>query len=318
MTDLISYAHGIHAIDTRYTRHTYDAAHLLVEGDRAAFIDAGINASVPQMLATLDRFGIPRGNVDFVILTHIHLDHAGGAGLLMRELPHARLVVHPRGVRHMADPSKLIAATHEVYGKEKAEALYGEILPVPADRIDEAPHETTVLFGHRELLLLDTPGHAKHHLVVHDSASGNLFTGDTFGLSYRHLDANGRQFIYPTTSPSQFDPAALHRSVDLIASFKPEAVYVTHYSEARDVQRLAADMHRLIDAQLEIALREKDAGPECEQRIAAAIRQLALAEAAQQGWALQGEAALELLSLDLELNAQGLCIWLDAQSVKPT
>lgn len=315
MDILTRHDHGIFAIDSGYERPFYDAIHLIVHDSRAAVIDTGVNRSVPRVLGVLDQLGIPRQNVDFVILTHIHLDHAGGAGLLMRELPAAQLVVHPRGSRHMADPSKLVSAVYEVYGKEKTIEMYGDILPIPAERIVAAEDETTVLFGDRELLLLDTPGHAKHHITIHDSLSGHLFTGDTFGFSYRHLDAGGRQFIYPTTSPSQFDPDALHRSVRLIASFKPEAVYVTHYSQARNVQQLAADMDRLIDAQLEIADREKDAGEQRHARILSGIRRLVEQEAARQGWALQGADALELLALDLELNTQGLEIWLDSQRV---
>jgi hydroxyacylglutathione hydrolase len=116
----------------------------------------------------------------------------------------------------------------------------------------------------------------------------------------------------PRSSPSQFDPVALHRSVDLIAAFKPVAVYVTHYSQVRDVQRLAADMH-LIDAQIEVALRERNAGPKRHTRIRNGLYQLAETEAAQQGWKLQGRDATDFLEMDLDLNAQGLAIWLDTQ-----
>ncbi len=312
MESLIRYEHGIVAIDSGYQKPIYDAIHLIVDNGRAAFIDSGTNYSVPAMLAALDEFGIQRQNVDYVILTHIHLDHAGGAGLLMRELPAAQLVVHPRGARHMADPAKLVAAVFEVYGKEQTRAMYGDILPIPLDRIVETGHESVITLGGRELLLLDSPGHAKHHIVIRDSRSGHIFTGDTFGLSYRQLDAGGRQFIYPTTSPSQFDPVALHRSVDMIAAFKPEAVYVTHYSQARDVPRLASDMHRLIDAQLEIAQRETGSGTERHERIKQGLEQLMKKEAEQQGWKLQGRDATDFFAMDIDLNAQGMEIWLDS------
>ncbi len=312
MESLIRYEHGIVAIDSGYQKPIYDAIHLIVDNGRAAFIDTGTNYSVPAMLAALDEFGIQRQHVDYVILTHIHLDHAGGAGLLMRELPAAQLVVHPRGARHMADPAKLVAAVFEVYGKEQTRAMYGDILPIALDRIVEIGHESVITLGGRELLLLDSPGHAKHHIVIRDSRSGHLFTGDTFGLSYRQLDAGGRQFIYPTTSPSQFDPVALHRSVDMIAAFKPEAVYVTHYSQARDVPRLASDMHRLIDAQLEIAQRETGRGSERHERIKHGLEQLMKKEAEQQGWKLQGRDATDFFAMDIDLNAQGMEIWLDS------
>ena len=307
------YGNGIYVVDSGYHHADFDAIHLIVEKGRTAIVDTAVNASIPHLLAELERLGVSRGCVDYVILTHVHLDHAGGAGQLMSALPEAKLVVHPRGARHMIDPSKLVAATYEVYGRDNAIRMYGEIPPVATDRIIEATHESTVTLGGRELLLLDSPGHARHHLCIRDSKSGHLFTGDTFGLSYREYDNHGRQFIYPTTSPSQFDPVALHNTVDMIAGFKPDAVYVTHYSQVRDVPRLAADMHRLIDAQLEVAATVQSSGAERHQAIMDGLRSLIKAEAATQEWRLQGDAACDVLAGDVDLNAQGMELWLDSQ-----
>lgn len=304
------YGNGIYAVDSGYHQAEFDAIHLIEKDGRVAIVDAGANSSIPHLLTELDRLGLARDAVDYVILTHVHLDHAGGAGQLMAALPEARLVVHPRGARHMIDPSKLVAATYEVYGRDEAIGKYGNILAVPAERVIEAAHESTLQFAGRELLLLDAPGHAKHHIVIRDSRTGHLFTGDTFGLSYREFDNDGRQFIYPTTSPSQFDPTALHRTVDMIAGLHPDAVYVTHYSQVRDIPRLAADMHRLIDAQLAIAQREKDAGSARHARICDGLRRLIRDEAAAQGWKLQGDDACAVLAGDIELNAQGMALWL--------
>ena len=308
------YGDGIYAVDSAYVQPEFDAIHLIVEQNRVAIVDSGINASIPHLLIELARLGLDRDSVDYVILTHVHLDHAGGAGRLMAALPRAQLVVHPRGARHMIDPSKLVNATYEVYGKENAIRMYGDILPVAADRVIESQHEQTISLAGRELLLLDSPGHAKHHLCIRDSRSGHLFTGDTFGLAYRELNADGRQYIYPSTSPSQFDPVALHRSVDMIAGYQPDAVYVTHYSQVVDVPRLATDMHRLIDAQLEIAVCEKQSGNDRHQRITTALTELIKTEAMTQHWGLQGDAACKLLQNDIELNAQGMEIWLDSQA----
>lgn len=302
---------GIYAVDSGYFRDRFDSIHLIVENGRVAVVDTAVNASIPRLLGELNRLCLARDCVDYVILTHVHLDHAGGAGQLLAALPAAQLVVHPRGARHMIDPAKLVAATYDVYGREKAIRMYGEILPVSANRVIEAKHESAISLAGRELLLLDSPGHAKHHICIRDSLTGHVFTGDTFGMSYREFDAGGKQFIYPSTSPSQFDPAALHRSVDMIAAFKPDAVYVTHYSQVRDVPRLTADMHRLIDAQLEIGEREKDSGTERHQRIVVGLSELIKAEAASQGWGLQGDAACAVLAGDIELNAQGIALWLD-------
>lgn len=312
MEFLTSYDHGIHAIDSGYGGERFDAIHLIVEQGRVAVIDTATNACMPRLLAQMETLGIAREQVDYVILTHIHLDHAGGAGQAMAAFPLAQLVVHPRGSRHMADPGKLFAAVQEVYGEEEADRLYGELLPVAAGRIIEAAHGSTLSLAGRELLFLDAPGHAKHHMVIRDSRSGHFFTGDTFGLSYRHFDAGGRQFIIPTTSPSQFDAAALHRTVDMIAGYHPTALYLTHYAQVVDVPRLTADLHRLIDAHVAVAEHCRPLGEERQERIRAGLVELFLREAADQGWALQGEPMLKFLAMDIDLNAQGLDIWLDS------
>ncbi len=310
---LTDFGHGIYAIDSGFGRAHLDAVHLLVHNGRAALIDAAVNSGVPRVLAALEELDIPRDAVDYVVLTHVHLDHAGGAGALMRELPNAKLTVHPRGARHMIDPAKLTTATYAVYGAAKARKMYGEIVPVPKDRVVETPDGATIELAGRELLFLDTPGHARHHVCIRDGLTGHFFTGDTFGFIFRELDAHGRRHAFPTLTPTQFDPGALHRSIDRIMSFAPEAVYATHYGKAGDTPRLAADLHRLIDAQVEVALREKNAGAHRKARIMESLAAIVAAEAGLQGWPLQGRAALDFFGPDIELNAQGLEVWLDVQ-----
>ncbi len=312
MADITDYEHGISAIDSGFGRPRLDAIHLIVQGDRAALVDTGTNASVPHVLEALQAKGLRPEQVEYVMLTHIHLDHAGGAGALMAVLPNATLCVHPRGARHMVDPSKLVAGTISVYGAEATKRMYGDIVPVPPDRVLETPHEAAVRLDGRELLFLDTPGHARHHVCIVDRRSGHIFSGDTFGLSYREVDRDGRQFVFPTTTPIQFDPDALHRSVELLLDFAPGAIYVTHYSQVRDVPRLAADLHRLIDAHVELALREKDPGEQRHQRLVAGVTAILLAEARRYDWRLARERLIEVFAMDIELNSQGLGSWLDS------
>jgi glyoxylase-like metal-dependent hydrolase (beta-lactamase superfamily II) len=314
MDHLIAYENGIYAFDSGYVRPLLAAIHLIVEKGRAAFVDTGNNESLPAALAALDHLGLSVGDVDYVILTHIHLDHAGGAGAMMRAFPHARLVVHPRGARHMADPSKLIEGASAVYGADEVRRLYGEVLPIDAGRIIEATHGLNVDLAGRGLLCLDTPGHAKHHICIVDSRSGHLFSGDCFGLSYRELDSDGRQFIFPTTTPIQFDPPALHGSIDLIMSYRPPAVYLTHFSQVRDVAAKALQLHRLIDAHVEIARREKNSGEEKltrTVRIRRGLAELLLRETDLFGCALPADRILEVFANDLDLNAQGLAFWVE-------
>ncbi len=314
MQGMIDYGQGIWAVDSNYLRPQLDAIHLIVENGHVAVIDCAVNSSVPHILAALRDCGLRETDVDYLILTHIHLDHAGGAGLLMSKLPNAQLTVHPRGARHMIDPRKLIDGTVAVYGEAHMRELYGEILPVDATRVIQTPHQTTLLLNGRPLVFFDTPGHARHHVCVLDEKTGHVFTGDTFGLSYRELDCDGRQFVVPTSSPVHFDPVAAHRSVELIAGLRPGAAYLTHYSRVREIDRLAADMHRLLDAYVELADAAGAAGPERHGLFKAGLQDIIRAEAKRHGWRISIEAALAVLDLDLELNAQGLAIWFDSLS----
>jgi len=314
MPQVIDYEHGISAIDSGYYRPMLDAIHLLVEGDRAAIIDTGTNHSVPPVLAAMRDKGLRPEQVDYVILTHVHLDHAGGAGLFMREFPNAMLTVHPHGARHMTDPARLVAGTVAVYGEALTRRMYGDILPVAAERILETPHASSIRLAGRELQFLDTPGHARHHVAILDTQSGHVFAGDVFGLSYREMDQDGRQFILPTTSPAQFDPEPYHRSIDLIRGIRPEAVYITHYSQIRDVQAKGEALHRLVDAHAELGLREKDAGAARPERLREGIKRIFLEEARRWGSRLADARVLDIYSNDVELNTQGLGYWLDSLS----
>lgn len=314
MDTLIRYENGIYAFDAGYVRPLLAAIHLIVENGRAAIVDTGNNESLGAVERALAALDLAPECVDYVILTHIHLDHAGGAGAMMRAFPNARLVVHPRGVRHMADPAKLVAGATAVYGAAEVRRLYGEVLPIDAGRIVEAAHELRLDLAGRELLCLDTPGHARHHICIVDRKNGGIFTGDTFGLSYRELDTDGRQFIFPTTTPVQFDPQAMHASLDLLMSYRPTAMYLTHYSQVVDVAAKAAELHRLIDAHLDIARREKDSGLDRHSRMRAMLAHLLVDEAKAFGCQLPPAEILEIFATDLELNAQGLGVWLDAQN----
>jgi len=309
---VIDYGHGISVVDSAYDRHNQTAIHLIVEEGRAAVVDTGTAHAVPRLMAALEAKGISPGQVDYVVLTHVHLDHAGGAGQLMTRLPNAKLTVHPRGARHMVDPARLLAATVAIYGAAETRRIYGDILPVPAARVVETNDGFTLRLAGRELLFLDAPGHARHHVVIRDGRTGHIFAGDTFGISYRELDQDGRQFSFPTTSPSQFDPPALHRSIDRMLALAPEAIYVTHYGRLTGVQGLAADLHRLVDAHAALAKRHRDAGPERKRLLMEGVSELVLAERERQRWRLPSEKVLEVFALDIELNAQGLESWLDA------
>ena len=301
---------GIVAIDTEYMRPIQDASHLIEEDGRAAFVDTGTNDSVPLLLDALQQQDLEPAAVDFVFLTHIHLDHAGGAGQLKQHLPNARCVVHPRGAPHMVNPERLIAGTIGVYGEEKTREMYGELVPIDERRIVVAEDEAWFDLNGRRLQTLHTEGHARHHYVLNDPRSRGVFTGDSFGISYRELDTINGEFIFPTTTPASFDPDQAHKAVDRIMACEPEQLYLTHYSRVRDLERLAADMHAGIDAFASLALDNRDA-PDRGAAIEAAMDDHLSTRLAEHGFKGDRDAMRSVLEADLVLNSQGLVSWLE-------
>jgi glyoxylase-like metal-dependent hydrolase (beta-lactamase superfamily II) len=308
----MDFDHGITAIDTGFFRPRFDASHLIVERGRAAFIDVGTNYSVPHLLEVLGQKGIGVEAVDYVILTHVHLDHAGGAGLMMQKLPNAKLVVHPRGARHMIDPSQLIAGATAVYGSEEIARSYGTLVPVAAERVIEAPEGHVIDLAGRALTCFNTPGHARHHFCVHDARSRAFFTGDTFGLSYREFDTMKGAFILPTSTPVQFEPDALKHSIARMLERDPQQMFLTHYSRVTGVPRLAQDLFEQIDAMVAIA-RAHARDENRHARIADDLADLYTSRAQTHGCAFSPAQVRELLAMDIELNTQGLEVWLDRQ-----
>lgn len=301
---------GITAIDTDYVRPMLDASHLVVDGGRAAFVDTGTNHSVDFLMDALARRGIQPAQVQYVFLTHVHLDHAGGAGELMSRLPDARAVLHPRGAPHMIDPAKLIKGSQAVYGEALYTQMYGDIKSIPAERIVVVEDEQRLELGDRALQCLFTEGHARHHYCLWDPASAGVFTGDSFGISYRDFDTAAGEFIFPTTTPVHFDPPRAHEAIDRIMSFEPKRLYLTHYSEVSDLPRLADDMHRRIDAFVAIAKRHADVDDRTRVMRAAMFEYLR-DELAQHGFHADDERLHALLDVDVQLNTMGLEHWLD-------
>lgn len=306
---LIDYHNGIHAFDAGYVRHQLAAIHLIVDDGRAAFIDNGSNASLPRAQRALAALGLAPEAVDYVIVTHIHLDHAGGSGAYMRAFPDAKFVVHPRGARHMVDPAKLMAATEQVYGTETARRLYGELIPVPAERVVETADGMALPLGGRELAFYDCPGHARHHVFIHDRAANGIFSGDTFGIAYLECNVAGRPLLFPSTTPSQFDPVDLRDSVERMVALDPEAIYATHFSRLAPPRPLAAEMLRRLDDFVGIALAARRGGGDPLPAIRAGLGDYILAEARAHGVALTDAEILDLWRMDIDLNAQGLAIW---------
>ena len=306
---LYRHPHGITAVDTEYLYPGHAAAHLIVDGGSAAFVDVGTNSSVPYLLAALNELGIAPAAVEYLLLTHVHLDHAGGAGALMRELPNARALLHPRGAPHMIDPTKLIAGSKAVYGEERFRRMYGELLAIPAARVRVVADGERVALGGRMLELIHTPGHAQHHYVVVDAAHASIFSGDTFGISYRALDTENGAFITPSTVPTQFDPEQHIASIDRMLAYRPESIYLMHFSRVTDVPRLGISLKAQIAELARIARAHAD-DPDPRAGIRADMLTLWRSLARDHGCRLPDSELEHALAGDLTLNTQGLIAWL--------
>ncbi|MBK7251710.1 MAG: MBL fold metallo-hydrolase [Gammaproteobacteria bacterium] len=309
---LTSHPHGITTVDSGYRKPGLVASHLIVHGGRAAFVDVGANSAVTHLLGALARLGVAREAVDYVILTHAHLDHAGGAGALMHELPAARAVLHPRAAPHLIEPEKLIAGTRAVYGAEAYQRMYGEIQPIPAERVRVTADGQHLDLAGRALEFLHTPGHALHHQVIADEQSASVFAGDTFGVSYRELDTDQGAFIVPTTTPTQFDPVQLLASIDRILARRPQSVYLTHYGRVGEVERLGAMLKAQVH-ELAAMARRHAAAADRYAAIHAEMRALWLRRLREHGCTLDEHGIDALLGMDADLNTQGLIVWLDRE-----
>lgn len=305
--------HGITVVDTDFGRPRFDASYLIIHDGRVAVIDTGPNSAVPRLLHALEQQGLGPDAVDWVIPTHVHLDHAGGAGALMRELPTARLAIHPRGARHLIDPTRLMEGVRAVYGAEVAARDYGELVPIPEERVVITEDEMTLTLAGRELRIAHTPGHAKHHHCIWDETSRGWFTGDTFGIVYPEL----APYIVPATAPVQFEPSALHASVHRLLATRPERMYLTHFGAVTGATELATQLLRQIDAMV-CSAHELAHVPDRHARLRDACAHIYLGELGQMRPALTPAQQRELLELDVELNAQGLGAYLDTAARQPT
>jgi|TARA_B110000438_G_scaffold150691_1_gene144824 glyoxylase-like metal-dependent hydrolase (beta-lactamase superfamily II) len=237
-------ASGVSVIDSGYFSKDFAAIYIIQQNNKVAIIETGTTYSISNVQIALEKIHLSFVDVAYIIPTHVHLDHAGGAGELMKQCQNASLIVHPRGARHMIDPTKLIAGAMAVYGKQKFKKLYGEIIPIEASRVIEAVDNFILDFDGRELKFIDTPGHAKHHFCIWDKQTESMFTGDTFGISYRDLDHKDEIYIFPSTSPVQFDPEELIKSIHKIMEYNPQRVCLTHFAAIRPTHKV---VEQLID-----------------------------------------------------------------------
>lgn len=313
---IICHPQGIWTLDTGYQREEMVACHLLEQQGHYALIDVGTSSCLDTVWQYLSDLKIDINRIDYVIVTHVHLDHAGAAGSLLKALPDARLIVHPLGARHMIDPSRLIAGAKAVYGDEGFEHMFGDVIPIPTEKVIEAEDRYHLDWRGRELVFIDTPGHARHHFCVYDKQSRGIFSGDTFGISYPPLSETGRSFMMPTTTPIQFDPVALHASIVKLLSYQPEKIFLTHFGVINDPQAAAAQLHQRIDDYVEMAENFlEESSDHCESILQRRLTDYLMETLKDFDCQLDEAEVLSLMETDMQLNAQGLCFWLSNRSI---
>jgi hydroxyacylglutathione hydrolase len=307
LPDLLVWPDGVYALDAVYVRPGLAAVHFIVEQGRVAVIDTAHNASLPRFLAALAQLGLAPGAVDYLFLTHVHLDHAGGAGAYLECLPQAKIIVHPRGAPHMIDPARLFAGTAAVYGEEMARRLYGDIVPAPAERVITSQDGEVFLLAGRPLQCLHTPGHAKHHQCLWDARARVCFTGDAFGIAYRELTVAGEPFLIPATTPTQFDPVDMRASIERLLTLAPQAMYLTHFSRLDDPLRQGTSLLSRLDDFVRIAETSPGTGEARKTSIQAGLASYLLENVAPE----RRDQSEPILTVDMNLSAQGLAWWME-------
>jgi len=295
-------------IDCQYLFPRFAASYLKVKNGRSLFIENNTARAIPQLLAALEAAGSDPKKVDFLIVTHAHLDHAGASGHLVEIFPNAMVLAHPKAARVLQDPSKLVSGAKRVYGEERFVDLYGEIKPVPSSRIQSVRDKEILDWQGEKLEMFHTLGHASHHFCVRDLRENSIFSGDAFGVSYP--DLAGREFFHiPSTSPVDFQAEEAIKVIEQIESMNPEVIYLTHFGAVREIKKRAERLKELLRLHLVVLedckeLRTKNQAellPLAQER----LKNLYQNELNRCGIQQKLESC-SLLKLDWELNAAGI------------
>ncbi|MDH4263729.1 MAG: MBL fold metallo-hydrolase [Spirochaetia bacterium] len=234
-------------VDCHYVREKLAASYIIKGQSDSVIVETGHPAAVKHILAALENNEISPESISHIMITHVHLDHSGGVGGLVKSCPDAKVICHPRARLHLMDPERLIKGSKVVYGEPLFNSLYGKIESVPGEKIIAVEDGQTLDAAGQKFTFLHTEGHARHHICIHDTTSNTIFTGDTFGLAYPDLQLGSRKFMYPATTPSDFDIPQARKSIQRILDLKVESAWLTHYGNWSDMKDGAAQLNDALD-----------------------------------------------------------------------
>lgn len=310
MPSIVDLGNEIYQIDVHDHQEPERTSCYLIAAGGIALIETGSTPGAGYLMDALRRLGVDPERVGHIIVTHIHLDHSGGAGEMARNLPNARVYVHPRGARHLIDPSRLVNGAKAVYG-DRFDRLFGNILPVPPERVRTPEDgEKLDLGGGRILTFYHALGHARHHFVIHDRATRGVFSGDALGVRFYALSRLiGYDFTLPSTPPSEFDPSAAIDTLDRMGSLDIENIYFTHFGKASGAPAIMARNRKLVRDFEDIGRRVFDTGGGSRE-IEKALWEVVMKELKKSGVEDRDHPAVKFMALDIELNAEGIAHYL--------
>jgi len=295
-------------IDCEFMYPQFAACYLIIEDDKAVFIDNNTSFAVPLLLDRLQKERVSPYSVEYIIVTHLHLDHAGGTSLLAQKCPNAKIIAHPRAVRHLINPEKLIKSAIHVYGEKIFNKLYGQIEQIDSSRIRPVDDNEVISFKNTDLKFIHTRGHAKHHICIHDSLSNSIFTGDSFGLAYPIAEGKNGRLIFPSTSPVDYEPLQALKSIDRIVETGADRAYLTHFAVFEDIKWAAVQMKVLLkkmrdiyDTGLQSFLQDEDLLNFCRENVKNII-----SEKCHELDLPIGKKLLNYIAEDIKLNGDGI------------
>lgn len=304
----------IYLIDDLDMGFTERTGTYVIKEEKLTIVETGPSSSVKHVKEGILDLGYSLEDVKYIVVTHIHLDHAGGAGLLLQSCPNAKVVVHPKGARHLANPERLIAGARAVYGS-KFDEFFNPIVPIPEDRIlIKAEGETLQIGSNCTLTFLDTPGHANHHFSIYDPISNGMFVGDTVGVRYEQLAKDGVDLVLPSTSPNQFNPEAMQNAIERFQGMDLSYIYYGHFGMTTDPAAGLAQVSEWLPLFVETAKdvqRENKDHEELAKRLQALVKDHLRGQEIPDNHEVYG-----LIQIDTEVCAMGLMDYLGKHNSK--